>query len=244
MVEEVKNTKLKEYLAGLPKNTPDTPYEITILGYKGKTLKSLAKVIRESARYVDLSSTVLDGLEDLDCGFTHRSGQPLDEGKYLVGAPKFTNCTATSAVETFSYCTNLKKVDTSGLENITKTQGMFKGCSKLTSIDLSGLKNIENAASMFSECEELTSITAPCFEKLTAAQRMFYSCSKLTSIDSSVFKKVKFANNMFSNCKSLTSIDTSGFESVRYADFMFRDCDNLDEPSKKAVAELIEKYGR
>lgn len=50
MAEEVKNAKLKEYLAGLEKNTPDTPYEITILGYKGKTLKSLFKAIQESRR--------------------------------------------------------------------------------------------------------------------------------------------------------------------------------------------------
>lgn len=215
MAEEVKYAKLKEYLPGLPANTPDTPYEISIVGYKGKTLKGLLKVIQESKRYVDLSSTVLDGLEDLTEGFDFRG---ISEENYLVGAPKFSNYKGTTAEKLFYGCKNLKKVELSGLENITNADEMFRHCEKLESIDISELKNLERAFCLFSGCKELKDVKMSSFEKLVDACYMFERCPKLTSLDLSVFGNVKVARQMF------------------------RDSDNFDEATKKAIEEFMSRF--
>lgn len=167
----------------------------------------------------------LDGCISLDLGRT--------TGLSSIGAAKFQNCTALSAIvlpegidsineSAFEGCTSLASVTIPDTVNEIG-QFAFRNCSALKSIEIPrGVITI--GSDSFNGCTALESIEIP--DSVTTIERAaFHGCSSLTDvyIPDSV---TEIGNQTFTNCSNLKSIVLSaGITSI--ADQVFRNCTSL-----------------
>lgn len=154
-------------------------------------------------------------------------------GLSSIGAAKFQNCTALSAIvlpegidsikeSAFEGCTSLASVTIPDTVNEIG-QFAFKKCTALTSIEIPrGVITI--GSDSFNGCTALESIEIP--DSVTTIERAaFHGCSSLTDvyIPDSV---TEIGNQTFTNCSNLKSIVLSaGITSI--AEQVFRNCTSL-----------------
>ena len=154
-------------------------------------------------------------------------------GLSSIGAAKFQNCTALSAIvlpegidsineSAFEGCTSLASVTIPDTVNEIG-QFAFRNCSALKSIEIPrGVITI--GSDSFNGCTALESIEIP--DSVTTIERAaFHGCSSLTDvyIPDSV---TEIGNQTFTNCSNLKSIVLSaGITSI--ADQVFRNCTAL-----------------
>lgn len=173
----------------------------------------------------NLNGVLTEGCISLDLGRT--------TGLSSIGAAKFQNCTALSAIvlpegigsikeSAFEGCTSLASVTIPDTVNEIG-QFAFRNCSDLKSIEIPrGVITI--GSDSFNGCTALESIEIP--DSVTTIERAaFHGCSSLTDvyIPDSV---TEIGNQTFTNCSNLKSIVLSaGITSI--ADQVFRNCTSL-----------------
>ena len=132
----------------------------------------------------------------------------------VVFDESFKKVKPTSMANWFSYCSNLKEVDTRGLDtsNVTTMYCLFGGCNSLESVDVSHFdtSNVTDMRFMFIACEKLAKLDVKRFDtsKVRLMYGMFSGCSTLAVLDLSGFdvSKVEDMNRMFDYCYNLTTI--------------------------------------
>ena len=132
----------------------------------------------------------------------------------VVFDESFKKVKPTSMANWFSYCSNLKEVDTRGLDtsNVTTMYYLFGGCNSLESVDVSHFdtSNVTDMRFMFIACEKLAKLDVKRFDtsKVRLMYGMFSGCSTLAVLDLSGFdvSKVEDMNRMFDYCYNLTTI--------------------------------------
>lgn len=216
---QVEYTTLSTYLDSLAANTPDTPYEIQILNFNETTLENLRTLLIEKEKYVDLSSSVLSGLTTLNSGFTICN--------YLVEAPTYTNCTATSASYIYQKCKNLKHatLDMTGLPALISA---FEECTSLESVVLTNTESILSLEKAFYLCTSLKSIELGNMKNVYNLKRAFCGCTSLPELDLTSFRVVTEAEGAISSCTKIKTIDLRGFAGVTSAESMLNSCFDLE----------------
>lgn len=173
----------------------------------------------------NLNGVLTEGCISLDLGRT--------TGLSSIGAAKFQNCTALSAIvlpegidsikeSAFEGCTSLASVTIPDTVNEIGPFA-FRNCSDLKSIEIPrGVITI--GSDSFNGCTALESIEIP--DSVTTIERAaFHGCSSLTDvyIPDSV---TEIGNQTFTNCSNLKSIVLSaGITSI--AEQVFRNCTSL-----------------
>lgn len=180
------------------------------------------------------------GIEGIKTALNENNNKPLvsldlgrTTGLSSIGAAKFQNCTALSAIvlpegidsineSAFEGCTSLASVTIPDTVNEIG-QFAFKKCTALTSIEIPrGVITI--GSDSFNGCTALESIEIP--DSVTTIERAaFHGCSSLTDvyIPDSV---TEIGNQTFTNCSNLKSIVLSaGITSI--AEQVFRNCTSL-----------------
>ncbi len=166
---------------------------------------------------------------------------PWHDNRYSIKSAEINLNSAVSTSRMFYDCTNLSKIDLSGLDttNVTNMSEMFYGCNGygLTNLDISNFDttNVTDMSGMFYGCRSytLTSLDVSNFDttNVTDMSEMFRDCYYLTSLDVSNFDttNVTDMSEMFRDCSYLTSLDVSNFDTANVADMsgMFHSCRNL-----------------
>lgn len=180
------------------------------------------------------------GIEGIKTALNENNNKPLvsldlgrTTGLSSIGAAKFQNCTALSAIvlpegigsikeSAFEGCTSLASVTIPDTVNEIG-QSAFRDCSALKSIEIPrGVITI--GSDSFNGCTALESIEIP--DSVTTIERAaFHECSSLTDvyIPDSV---TEIGNQTFTKCSNLKSIVLSaGITSI--AEQVFRECTAL-----------------
>lgn len=196
----------------------------------------------EAGSYKVIVAGAIDdaGIEGIKTALNENNNKPLvsldlgrTTGLSSIGAAKFQNCTALSAIvlpegigsideSAFEGCTSLASVTIPDTVNEIG-QFAFRNCSDLKSIEIpKGVITI--GSDSFNGCTALESIEIP--DSVTTIERAaFHGCSSLTDvyIPDSV---TEIGNQTFTNCSNLKSIVLSaGITSI--ADQVFRNCTSL-----------------
>lgn len=196
----------------------------------------------EAGSYKVIVAGAIDdaGIEGIKTALNENNNKPLvsldlgrTTGLSSIGAAKFQNCTALSAIvlpegidsineSAFEGCTSLASVTIPDTVNEIG-QFAFKKCTALTSIEIPrGVITI--GSDSFNGCTALESIEIP--DSVTTIERAaFHGCSSLTDvyIPDSV---TEIGNQTFTNCSNLKSIVLSaGITSI--AEQVFRNCTSL-----------------
>lgn len=196
----------------------------------------------EAGSYKVIVAGAIDdaGIEGIKTALNENNNKPLvsldlgrTTGLSSIGAAKFQNCTALSAIvlpegigsideSAFEGCTSLASVTIPDTVNEIG-QFAFRNCSDLKSIEIPrGVITI--GSDSFNGCTALESIEIP--DSVTTIERAaFHGCSSLTDvyIPDSV---TEIGNQTFTNCSNLKSIVLSaGITSI--ADQVFRNCTSL-----------------
>lgn len=196
----------------------------------------------EAGSYKVIVAGAIDdaGIEGIKTALNENNNKPLvsldlgrTTGLSSIGAAKFQNCTALSAIvlpegigsikeSAFDECTSLASVTIPDTVNEIG-QFAFRNCSDLKSIEIPrGVITI--GSDSFNGCTALESIEIP--DSVTTIERAaFHGCSSLTDvyIPNSV---TEIGNQTFTNCSNLKSIVLSaGITSI--ADQVFRNCTSL-----------------
>lgn len=196
----------------------------------------------EAGSYKVIVAGAIDdaGIEGIKTALNANNNKPLvsldlgrTTGLSSIGAAKFQNCTALSAIvlpegigsikeSAFDECTSLASVTIPDTVNEIG-QFAFRNCSDLKSIEIPrGVITI--GSDSFNGCTALESIEIP--DSVTTIERAaFHGCSSLTDvyIPDSV---TEIGNQTFTNCSNLKSIVLSaGITSI--ADQVFRNCTSL-----------------
>lgn len=196
----------------------------------------------EAGSYKVIVAGAIDdaGIEGIKTALNENNNKPLvsldlgrTTGLSSIGAAKFQNCTALSAIvlpegidsineSAFEGCTSLASVTIPDTVNEIG-QFAFRNCSALKSIEIPrGVITI--GSDSFNGCTALESIEIP--DSVTTIERAaFHGCSSLTDvyIPDSV---TEIGNQTFTNCSNLKSIVLSaGITSI--AEQVFRECTAL-----------------
>lgn len=196
----------------------------------------------EAGSYKVIVAGAIDdgGIEGIKTALNENNNKPLvsldlgrTTGLSSIGAAKFQNCTALSAIvlpegidsikeSAFDECTSLASVTIPDTVNEIG-QFAFRNCSALKSIEIPrGVITI--GSDSFNGCTALESIEIP--DSVTTIERAaFHGCSSLTDvyIPDSV---TEIGNQTFTNCSNLKSIVLSaGITSI--AEQVFRNCTSL-----------------
>lgn len=196
----------------------------------------------EAGSYKVIVAGAIDdaGIEGIKTALNENNNKPLvsldlgrTTGLSSIGAAKFQNCTALSAIvlpegidsikeSAFEGCTSLASVTIPDTVNEIG-QFAFRNCSALKSIEIPrGVITI--GSDSFNGCTALESIEIP--DSVTTIERAaFHGCSSLTDvyIPDSV---TEIGNQTFTNCSNLKSIVLSaGITSI--AEQVFRNCTSL-----------------
>ena len=177
----------------------------------------------EAGSYKVIVAGAIDdgGIEGIKTALNENNNKPLvsldlgrTTGLSSIGAAKFQNCTALSAIvlpegigsikeSAFEGCTSLASVTIPDTVNEIG-QSAFRDCSALKSIEIpDSVTTIATGA--FRECTALTSIEIP--DSVTTIERAaFTNCSNLKSIVLSA-GITSIAEQVFMDCTSLTSIE-------------------------------------
>lgn len=160
----------------------------------------------------------LDGCISLDLGRT--------TGLSSIGATKFQNCTALSAI-----------VLPEGIDSINESA--FEGCTSLASVTIPDTVN-EIGQFAFKKCTALESITIPNGGIQVIASSVFSGCSALKSvtIPNSV---TSIGDSAFENCSALESIVLpEGITEIGYK--AFHECSTLKSIKIPKNVTKIEAY--
>lgn len=196
----------------------------------------------EAGSYKVIVAGAIDdaGIEGIKTALNENNNKPLvsldlgrTTGLSSIGAAKFQNCTALSAIvlpegigsikeSAFEGCTSLASVTIPDTVNEIGPFA-FRNCSDLKSIEIPrGVITI--GSDSFNGCTALESIEIP--DSVTTIERAaFHGCSSLTDvyIPDSV---TEIGNQTFTNCSNLKSIVLSaGITSI--AEQVFRNCTSL-----------------
>lgn len=196
----------------------------------------------EAGSYKVIVAGAIDdaGIEGIKTALNENNNKPLvsldlgrTTGLSSIGAAKFQNCTALSAIvlpegidsineSAFEECTSLASVTIPDTVNEIG-QFAFRNCSALKSIEIPrGVITI--GSDSFNGCTALESIEIP--DSVTTIERAaFHECSSLTDvyIPDSV---TEIGNQTFTKCSNLKSIVLSaGITSI--AEQVFRECTAL-----------------
>lgn len=196
----------------------------------------------EAGSYKVIVAGAIDdaGIEEIKTALNENNNKPLvsldlgrTTGLSSIGAAKFQNCTALSAIvlpegigsikeSAFDECTSLASVTIPDTVNEIGPFA-FRNCSALKSIEIPrGVITI--GSDSFNGCTALESIEIP--DSVTTIERAaFHGCSSLTDvyIPDSV---TEIGNQTFTNCSNLKSIVLSaGITSI--AEQVFRNCTSL-----------------
>ena len=196
----------------------------------------------EAGSYKVIVAGAIDdgGIEGIKTALNENNNKPLvsldlgrTTGLSSIGAAKFQNCTALSAIvlpegigsikeSAFEGCTSLASVTIPDTVN-ERGQSAFRDCSALKSIEIpDSVTTIASGA--FRDCTALTSIEIP-RGVITIGSDSFNGCTALESIEipDSVTTIERAA---FTNCSNLKSIVLSaGINSI--AEQVFMDCTSL-----------------
>ena len=196
----------------------------------------------EAGSYKVIVAGAIDdgGIEGIKTALNENNNKPLvsldlgrTTGLSSIGAAKFQNCTALSAIvlpegigsikeSAFEGCTSLASVTIPDTVN-ERGQSAFRDCSALKSIEIpDSVTTIASGA--FRDCTALTSIEIP-RGVITIGSDSFNGCTALESIEipDSVTTIERAA---FTNCSNLKSIVLSaGITSI--AEQVFMDCTSL-----------------
>ena len=122
--------------------------------------------------------------------------------------------------------------------------GLFTGCSNLKKIDLSGLNacKVTNYDFIFQGCSSLEKITFPnnISENVNSMNNMFDGCQKIKEVNLSSFKisEKTSMSNVFSGCNNLQNIDISSFNNVN-SDFFIGINSGVNVLTNKYLANEI-----
>lgn len=197
----------------------------------------------EAGSYKVIVAGAIDdaGIEGIKTALNENNNKPLvsldlgrTTGLSSIGAAKFQNCTALSAIvlpegidsineSAFEGCTSLASVTIPDTVNEIG-QFAFRNCSALKSIEIPrGVITI--GSDSFNGCTALESVVIP--DSVTTIERAaFHECSSLTDvyIPDSV---TEIGNQTFTKCSNLKSIVLSaGITSI--AEQVFRECTALE----------------
>lgn len=154
----------------------------------------------EAGSYKVIVAGAIDdaGIEGIKTALNENNNKPLvsldlgrTTGLSSIGAAKFQNCTALSAI-----------VLPEGIDSINESA--FEGCTSLASVTIPDTVN-EIGQSVFKKCTALESITIPNGGIQVIASSVFSGCSALKSvtIPNSV---TSIGDSAFENCSALESI--------------------------------------
>jgi hypothetical protein len=206
---------LKTHLAGLPENTPDTPYLITL----NAALSDTSLIFDALSRYVALD---LRGSTGTAITNSKPSGSPyltsivLPEGIETLGDDAFNNC---SSLEYLALPETLQTIGDSAFRgakfsSLRIPQGVrslgfsaFADCTRLTSIDLSSLPLTSLEDRVFSGCASLKTLSLPAgLPDKTVPTGMFYQCTALESLTLPLDIEI-IGDSAFSGCSTLSSLE-------------------------------------
>lgn len=137
----------------------------------------------------------------------------------------------------FSYCTNLQRVNISGIvaPNLRSTEGMFNHATNLQEVNLEGFdtSNVTNMYGMFRHCSatSLIGLNQLDTSKVTNMANMFEYCNVVNRLDLSSFNTLNVTDMsyMFYHCTNLDILDLANFTiNSSTTTNMFLDCVTLD----------------
>lgn len=211
---------VQTYLAGLPENTPDAPYLISLK----VALSTTTDIFDTLSRYVALdlggsAGNVLSGSAGSSTGAKYLVSIVLPEGVKTLGGHAFANCASLAYV---SLPESLKTIGDSafreaGLSSIRIPQGVrslgsqaFADCTALPGIDLSGLALESLGDRVFGGCSRLEQVILPgALPGKTVPDFMFYKCTALESVN--LPKDIEsIGSSTFGYCASLRSLELPG----------------------------------
>lgn len=228
---------LGTYLAGLPENTPDTPYLISLR----VNLSTTRDIFDTLSRYVALdlrgsAGNVLSGSASSGTGAKYLVSIVLPEGMETLGEYAFAYCTS---LEYVSLPESLKTIGNSafsraGFSSIRIPQGVtslgsqaFADCTALQGIDLSGLTLASLGDRVFGGCSSLEQAILPgALPDKTVPGFMFYQCTALESVN--LPKDIEsIGSSTFGYCASLKSLELPvTIKTIGHS--AFNDCSNFD----------------
>lgn len=158
-------------------------------------------------------------------------------GDYIIKGKFFPGGNGNAII---SFKTVLKEVlQVPTKKQLKGTNGMFFVCSNVTKINITGLYIETTCNGMFDGCgklKEIIGFETLDFSKAISLTNFFNGCTSLTQIDYFKGKDLSstvYTTSMFSGCSSVTLIDISGIKWVKLQNIegMFRNC--------KAVKTII-----
>ncbi|END5422257.1 BspA family leucine-rich repeat surface protein [Listeria monocytogenes] len=138
---------------------------------------------------------------------------------------------------------------------LTNTNSMFYTCSNLSKVDVSGLNtsSVTDMAYVFADATSLKELDLSNFDtsSVTTMRGMFANCTSLEELDLSNFdtSSVTTMRGMFANCTSLEELDLSNFDtsSVTTMSSMFSaiaynvDLSNFDTSSVTTMSSMFQR---
>lgn len=168
----------------------------------------------EAGSYKVIVAGAIDdaGIEGIKTALNENNNKPLvsldlgrTTGLSSIGAAKFQNCTALSAI-----------VLPEGIDSIKESA--FEGCTSLASVTIPDTVN-EIGQSAFRDCSALKSIEIP-KSVTTIASGAFRECTALTSIEIPR-GVITIGSDSFNGCTALTSIEIpDGVSEIKSSAFM------------------------
>ena len=138
----------------LPRNTPDTPYEVAYVNYS-EDLNDLNKKIKDKEKFIDLYFS--SDKSPVTVPYEGNYNNLFKNNAYLIriDISPFKSETVTNADNMFYGCYNLLEVKNSGLRNVTSAKFIFFGCFKLLTVaDIEGTSSSPRVS--LRNCKDLT----------------------------------------------------------------------------------------
>ena len=237
MATEVSFSYLDTWLTNRPENTPQTPYEITIIDFRNdSTIDRLRTILMDKDnKYVDLSTTILP--------LRSTSSGNLSGCRCIVKSPVFPYGT-TSFKHMFFGCDALIEAPEIP-ETVTDMSNAFRGCTFTTTPEIPN--SVTDMSYAFFGCTSLTTVLEiP--NSVTDMSYAFYRCTSLTTVSKlpnsvtnmdftfrectslvvapEIPNSVISMNNTFERCTSLTTPPVIP-DSVTSISSIFRGCTSL-----------------
>jgi hypothetical protein len=212
---------LETYLAGLPENTPDTPYLISLkVQFSATTplFQALSRYVALDLRESTPDKTISNGPQS-SANARYLVSLSLPEGIETLGDYALSSC---SSLEYVSLPESLKTIGNSafrysGFSSIRIPQGVqslgslaFGDNPNLQSIDLSGLTLESLGDRVFGACSSLEQVILPsALPGNTVPGFMFYRCTALESLNlPQDIETIGFS--AFYDCSALSSLELPG----------------------------------
>lgn len=239
MATVVSDSELNNWLASQPANTPDTPYEITVTGFRGGYSGTSQSLRANPNKYVDLSTTIVN---DLISGY-----QIFYQCTSLVYPPQLLS-SGGSWKQSFYGCSNLKQAPVIP-NGVTSIEQGFYNCRILQEVpELPD--SIESMKDAFYNCNLLETIPnfpnsvtdmGGCFQYCNSLKNIpdlpdycnlrvaFYGCSSLEYVPNIPEHPVDLIST-FQNCTALKKVGVCYLQNIfngNITEDMFKGCSNL-----------------